>query len=221
MSKDMLGPLVRASVGLSQDHIHLMIEVAQRLAGNREEVWAAILARNLRTGLPAHDGRTFRVLSTESQRVAFPAARGCTWESFDDSKQQYHVNRRMDPKLPHTSHGTFPRRFGRRFPVLRNCLDREVQEDLGEGYLFEDDEAVSYALALQVQGYWQDERPKKEKSTAASHVFYLKSGIVMLVGWVLFTPVGIDSRQYWRMSYTFIPPNTWIAKPGTWVYSRE
>lgn len=55
MSNDMLGPLVRASVGLSKARLNLALDLVNRLKGQKARDWEVHLKNVLRDGTPRRD----------------------------------------------------------------------------------------------------------------------------------------------------------------------
>lgn len=203
MSKDMLGPLVRASVNLSQPQINLSRDVMNRFTGKEGVAWEAHIKSVLRSGLPSQPRPL--VLKLISKRVRIDAIKSYDPSGFK-SRPGLFVSDDFQARV-----GSIAKPVKNlsaiklsSFDLTVDASDKEIKSELPANHVFKDEsEFVAYLdqmISKQSNGETGD-----LLNNCFSNLFYVVNCVVAV---------------YWDVSDLRWEVHTWRLSTRRWNAGR-
>mgnify|MGYP001618738111 CR=1 FL=1 len=208
MSKDMLGPTIRALVGVPQEYLGTVADIANRLSSEQGKVWHARFAEAAKQKLEPVKPPKLLILRG-SVEVALTKPHNP--DEFFQTRTGLYVYDNFGTRVVAKARLTTAASRARlkRFELGQNMTDEQIEMELGPNHNFSDDE-VCWVIAEMI-GKQPDGEAGELLNNGYANLFYTSSCVVD-VRW------NADDR-YWRVRTWYRGDDTWFA--GARAFSRN
>lgn len=211
MSNDMLGPLVRASVGLSKARLSLALDLVNKLKGGNAQDWEFHLKNVLRDGAPAFEKFA---LKPTCQGIELAHAMGFDPQAAYQQCQDliFFAEGFWDRVLSKTHPQSFGPWTGLSFDLAANGNENMILAKLKrQGYLFPNESTLCLRILQLIKRQPHGDDGDLIVEGCYPNIFFLTTCVV-IVSWE-------ESQGKWRIATLPRRTTTWLKNTRVFSYA--